>query len=56
MRKLNMWLLCVLSAVSLCVSVCGSVPQQETAAVVSTEAHVADWVSAESGFRIAYEK
>ena len=53
MRKLNMWLLCVLSAVSLGVSACGSVPQQEPAAVVSTEAHVADRVSAESGFSLS---
>ena len=53
MRKLNMWLLCVLSAVSLGVSACGSVPQQEPAAVVSTEAHVADRVSAESGLSLS---
>ena len=46
MRKLNMWLWGLLSAVSLGVSACAQVPQQETAAVVSTESHVADRVLA----------
>lgn len=46
MRKLNMWLLGILSAVSLSVSACGQAPQQEPVALVSTEAHVADQVSA----------
>ena len=46
MRKLNMWLWGLLSAVSLGVSACAQVPQQETVAVVSTESHVADRVLA----------
>lgn len=54
MRKLNMWLLGILSAVSLSVSACGQAPQQEPVALVSTEAHVADQVSAgTSAFNLA---
>lgn len=54
MRKLNMWLLGVLSAVSLGISACGQAPQQEPTAIVSTEAHTADTVSAgTSAFNLA---
>lgn len=54
MRKLNMWLLGLLSAVSLGVSACGQAPQQEPVAIVSTEIHVADTVSAgTSAFNLA---
>ena len=54
MRKLNMWLLGVLSAVSLGISACGQAPQQEPTAIVSTEAHAADTVSAgTSAFNLA---
>lgn len=54
MKKLNMWLLGLLSAVSLGVSACGQAPQQEPIAIVSTEAHAADTVSAgTSAFNLA---
>ncbi len=41
MKKLNIWLFSVLSAVTLCVSACGQDIQKEAAAVVSTEQHKA---------------
>lgn len=54
MKKLNMWLLGLLSAVSLGISACGQAPQQESAAIVSTEIHAADTVSAgTSAFNLA---
>lgn len=54
MKKLNMWLLGLLSAVSLGISACGQAAPQEPVAVVSTEAHAADTVSAgTSAFNLA---
>ncbi len=45
MRRLKIWLFGVFSAVSLCVSACGQSAGQESAAVVSTEQHVAATVT-----------
>lgn len=54
MRKLNIWILGILSAVSLGISACGQVPQHDSKAVISTEMHAVDTVSiGTSAFNLA---